>query len=63
MKILVGRAERAPQINGFGFYGFEAVETGKTVTISARAKRIGFDLFSIAGMTVESVAGDDFVGL
>jgi hypothetical protein len=53
-------AERTVQTNGFGYYRFEAVPTGETVTVSAKAKRYRFSQPAIVRTTNESVNDADF---
>jgi uncharacterized repeat protein (TIGR01451 family) len=55
-----GRA-RTAQTTAFGYYKFESVAAGETVTISAKARRFRFNQSSIVRTTNESVADADFV--
>lgn len=53
-------AERTTQTNDFGYYQFEAVPKGETVTISAKAKRYRFSQPSIVRTTTGPFNDADF---
>jgi hypothetical protein len=55
-----GRVQMA-QTTAFGYYKFESVAVGETVTITAKARRFRFVQSSIVRTTNESVADADFV--
>jgi hypothetical protein len=52
---------RTAQTTAFGYYKFESVATGETVTISAKARRFNFNQSTIVRNTNESITGADFV--
>jgi uncharacterized protein YdeI (BOF family) len=53
--------ERSVQTTSFGYYRFDNIMAGETVTISAKAKRFKFIQPSIVRTTNDSVANADFV--
>jgi uncharacterized repeat protein (TIGR01451 family) len=53
--------ERAAQTTAFGYYKFESVAAGETVTVTAKARRFRFVQSSIVRTTNESVSNADFV--
>ncbi len=55
-----GRVQTA-QTTAFGYYKFESVAAGETVTISAKARRFKFVQSSIVRTTNESVTDADFI--
>jgi uncharacterized repeat protein (TIGR01451 family) len=55
-----GRVQTA-QTTAFGYYKFESVAVGETVTISAKARRFTFVQSSIVRTTNESISDADFV--
>jgi hypothetical protein len=52
---------RTTQTTAFGYYKFETVAAGETVTITAKARRFKFNQSSIVKTTNESVSDADFV--
>jgi CSLREA domain-containing protein len=55
-----GRVQTA-QTTAFGYYKFESVAAGETVTITAKARRFRFNQSSIVRTTNESITDADFV--
>jgi filamentous hemagglutinin family protein len=55
--------ERTAQTTAFGYYHFEEVMAGETVTLSAKARRFNFVQSSIVRTTNESIVDADFVSL
>jgi hypothetical protein len=53
--------QRTAQTTAFGYYKFESVVAGESVTISAKARRFRFNQSSIVRTTNESVTNADFV--
>jgi hypothetical protein len=53
--------QRAAQTTSFGYYRFDDVAAGETVTITAKARRFKFVQSSIVRTTNESVSNADFV--
>lgn len=53
--------ERTKQTTGFGYYRFDNVEAGETVTLSAKARKFKFAQSSIVRTTNDSVTDADFV--
>ena len=53
--------ERTAQTTAFGYYRFDDVTAGKTVTLSAKARRYRFNQSSIVRTTNESVTDANFV--
>jgi hypothetical protein len=53
--------ERAARTTAFGYYGFDDVAAGETVTITAKAKQFRFTQSTIVRTTNESVGDADFV--
>ena len=55
--------ERTTQTTGFGYYRFEDVAAGETVTLSAKARRFKFNQTSIVRTTNESITDAHFIGV
>jgi hypothetical protein len=55
--------ERTVQTTSFGYYRFEAVEAGETVTVAAKARRYRFNQSSIVRTANDSVTNADFVAI
>jgi hypothetical protein len=53
--------DQTTQTTAFGYYKFESVAAGETVTITAKARRYKFSQSSIIRTTNESVSDADFV--
>jgi hypothetical protein len=53
--------ERTVQTTSFGYYRFDNVEAGETVTLTAKARRFKFNQSSIVRTTNDSVIDADFV--
>jgi diacylglycerol kinase family enzyme len=53
--------QRETQTTSFGYYNFDNVTAGETVTITAKARRFKFVQSSIVRTTNESVTGADYV--
>lgn len=53
--------ERTAQTTSFGYYRFDDVEAGKIITLTAKARRFGFNQSSIVRTTNESISDADFV--
>jgi hypothetical protein len=53
--------ERTAQTTSFGYYRFDDVEAGETVTITAKARRFKFSQSTIVRTTNDSVTDADFV--
>lgn len=53
--------ERTATSTAFGYYRFDDVSAGETVTLSAKAKRFKFNQSSIVRTTNESITDADFV--
>jgi hypothetical protein len=51
------------QTTSFGYYRFEAVEAGETVTVAAKARRYRFNQSSIVRTANDSVTNADFVAI
>jgi hypothetical protein len=55
-----GNARQA-QTTAFGYYRFDNVEAGETVTLSIKAKQYRFDQSTIVRTTNDSISDADFV--
>lgn len=55
--------ERTAQTTAFGYYRFDNVAAGETVTLSAKARRFRFNQSSIVRTTNESITDADFVSV
>jgi hypothetical protein len=55
--------ERTAQTTSFGYYRFDDVEAGETVTITAKARRFKFSQSTIVRTTNDSVTNADFVSI
>jgi hypothetical protein len=53
--------QREAQTTSFGYYRFDDVAAGETVTITAKARRFRFNQSSIVRTTNDSVADADFI--
>lgn len=53
--------ERTAQTTAFGYYRFDDVTAGETVTLTAKARRFKFNQSSIVRTTNESISDADFV--
>jgi hypothetical protein len=53
--------ERTAQTTSFGYYRFDNVEAGETVTLSVKARRYKFSQSTIVRTTNESITDADFV--
>jgi hypothetical protein len=55
--------ERTTRTSTFGYYRFEDVAAGVTVTLTAKARRFRFDQSTIVRTTDESVTNADFISV
>ncbi len=53
--------QRQAQTTSFGYYRFESVTAGETVTLTAKARRYRFNQSSIVRTTNQSVSDGDFI--
>ena len=55
--------QRTVQTTAFGYYHFDDVRAGETVTLTAKARRFKFNQSSIVRTTNESINNADFISV